>query len=924
MVEYNVHGAGAPPGVISVNNDGSPNIRLGETYYTYSGAPAGMTIRGGRVWTPAGSPATTRIMLFAGGSTNGVKHTVLNLDTVPLRSVEVATNIGGWTEARWAPVTPPDLGYRFMIAYEFVENDDVYVFSSGFGGRPVVNSTAKVAKAEEDLSAPFGPVSSLYFKIGAGSPSPAPNNTYCTDVIMEVASSNVPPVANAGIDQSVNINTLVTLNGSGSTDSDGTIAGYTWTQVGGTAVALSGAGASRTFTPVSAGTYTFGLVVTDDLGATSSQDLITVTVVNPNQPPAVDAGVDRTVVVGNVVNLTANVTLYNGKTLNTGASGWSRVSGPAATITPGATYSATVTPATTGSLVLSYTATDSAGLVTVDQVIITVVSGGGGGSNTIAAENSLAGRARNAWFDGVEPDQLPGFARSSYYLPGQTVQFAVQSNNDDFDVEIHRLGWYNGDGARLVTTITGDPVNQAAGVVIPNSNGAITCAAWITNAMWSIPLDATPGWYYALIRNTSTPGTFGNVLFCVSDANAKKSVVVVSSESTWMGAYNGFGAKNIYGDTVAIGNSLNRSLCVSYDRPVITQKHVPQTHFFNGEYATLRFLERMGYEVGYTTNEQIDADPTILDGRSVIIFSGHNEYVSQRTMNKTKALINAGVHVVNFAANDFFWRIRYGTTDDTAITTRGRVMWCRKDTMPGPDAHVAGVPFVNDADWQGTWQDTRWPLREPSETFLGDRFIANGIRNDQIIIQPNQKSAPIWRDSSVASSGSSTPYAFGLGSAGMEWDRQSGSIPHVKLSSATVDLTGQTADENGQNYNLSSNSEHSIFIARANGTSGFIFNFNTTQWGWLLDNFHLRGTAIQDSAAQQATLNVLADLGILPNASRVSLTPVLVYPTPVGNVASAYGLQSGSTPPPNPNPDPDVDPSTTQLWYSDGLEWYPL
>jgi hypothetical protein len=391
-----------------------------------------------------------------------------------------------------------------------------------------------------------------------------------------------------------------------------------------------------------------------------------------------------------------------------------------------------------------------------------------------------------------------------------------------------------------------------------------------------------------------------------------------------MGAYNGFGGKNVYGDTVGIGNANNRSLCVSYDRPVITQDNVPQTHFFNGEFATLRFLERMGYEVGYTTNEQIDADPTILDGRSVIIFSGHNEYTSQRVMNKTKALINSGVHVVNLAANDFFWRVRFGTTTDTDVATRGRVMWCRKDTMPGPGVHVAGVPFVNNAEWQGTWQDTRWPLREPSEAFLGDRFIANGIRSDSVTVQPSHKTLPIWRNSAVASSSPDTPYVFGAGSAGMEWDRQSGSVPHVKLSSATINLEDNSADENGQNYNEDTVSEHSIFIARANTSSGFIFNFNTTQWGWVLDNFHLRGGAIQDSGAQQATMNVLADLGILPNVTSVQGSGVLTYPSPVGNVAQAYGLQAGTTPPPNPNPDPTVDPTATQVWYSDGIEWYPL
>jgi hypothetical protein len=433
-------------------------------------------------------------------------------------------------------------------------------------------------------------------------------------------------------------------------------------------------------------------------------------------------------------------------------------------------------------------------------------------------------------------------------------------------------------------------------------------------------LDATPGWYYALLKGTD--GTsFGNVLFCVSDKNAKKSAVIVASESTWMGAYNGYGSKNLYGASKGIGVSTARSLCVSYDRPVITQDYVAQTHFFNGEYATLRFFERAGYDVGYTTNEQITRDPSILDGRSVIIFSGHNEYTSSAVLEKTKQLVNAGTHVVNMAANDFFWRVRFGTIDDAAITTPGRVMWGRKDTMPGPDAHVAGVPFVDNADWQGTWQDTRWPLRQPSESLFADRFIANGIRADKITVPAAMKSLPIWRNSIVAD-GSGSAFEFGDGSAGMEWDTPSGPIAMVKLSSVSVDLENNASDLNGQNYNEDGVFEHSITLSRLNTSSGFIFNFNTTQWGWVLDAFHLRGTNIANAGAIQATLNILADLGFMPSTVAVSRIIGMTYPTPVGDVGLAYGLESSTPPPPNPNPDPTG--SASQVFYSDGVEWHPL
>ncbi len=84
---------------------------------------------------------------------------------------------------------------------------------------------------------------------------------------------NLPPTANAGPDKSANEGTAVTLSGSGS-DSDGTIAAYTWTQTAGPSVILSGAAtatAGFTAPAVTANTVlTFQLTVTDNLGATGT------------------------------------------------------------------------------------------------------------------------------------------------------------------------------------------------------------------------------------------------------------------------------------------------------------------------------------------------------------------------------------------------------------------------------------------------------------------------------------------------------------------------------------------------------------------------------------------------------------------------------------------------------------------------------
>jgi hypothetical protein len=107
---------------------------------------------------------------------------------------------------------------------------------------------------------------------------------------------NQPPVADAGPDQTVTDtddsgSEDVTLDGSASTDPDGTIASWSWA-VEGTEIAT---GETATV-PFDVGTYTVVLTVTDDGGATGTDDvMITVEAPVGNQPPTADAGPDQTV-----------------------------------------------------------------------------------------------------------------------------------------------------------------------------------------------------------------------------------------------------------------------------------------------------------------------------------------------------------------------------------------------------------------------------------------------------------------------------------------------------------------------------------------------------------------------------------------------------------------------------------------------------
>ena len=112
---------------------------------------------------------------------------------------------------------------------------------------------------------------------------------------------NIPPIAQAGSIQTVVEQTTVILDGTGSTDSDGTIVAYEWTQLSGTTVAINNASqAQANFTApvvVSDTVLVFQLLVTDDDNATGT-GTVTITV----QPAIFNLGGTITAPAGTAVD----------------------------------------------------------------------------------------------------------------------------------------------------------------------------------------------------------------------------------------------------------------------------------------------------------------------------------------------------------------------------------------------------------------------------------------------------------------------------------------------------------------------------------------------------------------------------------------------------------------------------------------------
>ena len=115
---------------------------------------------------------------------------------------------------------------------------------------------------------------------------------------------NKAPIANAGADQSVNKNSLFTLDGSGSSDPNNDVLTYKWTVPAGITLSSTTVAKPTFTTPdVTVSTnYIFSLVVNDGT-VDSPADQVVITVQNVNKVPVADAGIDQSVNEGATVTL---------------------------------------------------------------------------------------------------------------------------------------------------------------------------------------------------------------------------------------------------------------------------------------------------------------------------------------------------------------------------------------------------------------------------------------------------------------------------------------------------------------------------------------------------------------------------------------------------------------------------------------------
>ena len=489
--------------------------------------------------------------------------------------------------------------------------------------------------------------------------------------------------------------------------------------------------------------------------------------------------------------------------------------------------------------------------------------------NAIALENQRPGNPASEWdLGGPASETIEGFTTRISVNRGTTVHFKINTTSSNYRIDLYRLGYYGGLGARKVATIQrNSPSPQPA----PGGDPAIglrDAGNWSVTASWAVPADAVSGVYLAkLVRQDGVAGA-SHIPFVVRADGTQHDIAFQTSDTTWH-AYNGWGGANLYGGNATAAPD-GRAFKVSYNRPIRTRDRVgasaaPQDYVLSAEYAAIRWLERNGYDVAYLTCVDTGPGNVPLTPFKVFMSVGHDEYWSGDQRAHVEAARDAGVHLVFASGNEVYWKTRWepdlnGTPDRTLV--------CYKETW-------AGEKIDPSPEWTGTWRDHS--LSPPSDggrpenSLTGTVFQVDSYRYDVIEVPHAMSRLRFWRGTDVALTAPGGKAELVRGLLGYEWDESPNDRFRppglIRLSSTTLDVHAYLVDQG--RTTAPAPATHHLTLYRA-PSGAVVFGAGTVFWTFGLDAEHDETSngaypAVQvDRDVQQAMVNLFADLAVQP------------------------------------------------------------
>lgn len=471
------------------------------------------------------------------------------------------------------------------------------------------------------------------------------------------------------------------------------------------------------------------------------------------------------------------------------------------------------------------------------------------GAQLVRDENARAGSSSWRITNYAAAGEIQAYAGAVSVNAGGAIDLYVSTRvpGMPYRLDLFRMGWYGGLGARLVISIPG-LIGQAQGYYTRASGlvGCLRCrfdpatglldANWLPSYHLPVPAAWLSGVYLALLTDAAGKQTY--VPFVVRQDERASAILVQAAFNTYE-AYNAWGGKSLY-DYNSHGPLTARrtpaAVKVSFNRPF--ESDFGSGQFLRYEYNLVRWAERQGYDVSYAANSDVDADPALLLNHHAFISAGHDEYWSAGERDHVQAALARGVNLAFLSGDAVYWQVRYetseaGVPDRTLVCYRGPA-----DPLWGTDPALATV----------RWQDP--PVAQPENALTGTIYGGqlNPFVQDWVVLNT---------DSWLFEGTGLRPGDHVAGLVGKEYDHSASNAaapPGLTVLSRSPVVNRPYP---GTDY-----AESTLYTAPSGAT---VFSAGTITWSWGLDDASFPIGALHSTpvspAIQRLTANLLDSLG---------------------------------------------------------------
>jgi N,N-dimethylformamidase beta subunit-like, C-terminal len=325
--------------------------------------------------------------------------------------------------------------------------------------------------------------------------------------------------------------------------------------------------------------------------------------------------------------------------------------------------------------------------------------------------------------------EIEGYASRTSVNRGDSIDLFVSTRDARYTIDVFRMGWYGGAGARRVA----GPIDRAG---ILQDVPAPAPVTRLIECRWREPYsletrDASGPWPSGvyLARLTAHPSNNQSfIVFVVRDDEREAAIAFQSSVATFA-AYNNWGGASLY--AFNSGNKPARK--VSFDRPYATNPYGVRLDgagdfLRRWEYNAVRFLERNGYDVTYLTDVDTHERRDALARHRIALSVGHDEYWSRPMREHFEAARDRGTHLAFLGAGNSLWQIRF---EPSSSGVENRTIVAYKEAADTEDPLAIDRDPHNNRLVTSRWRDK--PVSRSEDRLMGVMYAADPVDGNLVI-----------------------------------------------------------------------------------------------------------------------------------------------------------------------------------------------